>query len=224
MKKRIFLSALIICLTFMALPLQASAQSIRADNSGDIARYFTIYELEAQAELYSITVEELININELLSSAIAEYNVMQMSRMYDPHAPTTIQISDNLYAVFEVTYVIEPALARSLWRITWTPTLELRNIFGMTVVTLRSTGVFETNFSTQIRAIDAFGGHSGAVWSITHGTPAMSTTNGFSAWVRNSFSGSFSIGIDPISLQIQSFTYNNTIDATANGTLTSTWR
>lgn len=224
-KHRIFktIGAFLLCLLLMTQPLQVFAHS----NPQRLTEAFTEQALEHYAGLLQITVSELVGINELLSSAFDEHHRLQMSRNFNPNGPTEIRVSENLVAVFEMTSTRRPVqrLGRDvwLWEDLFTDTIEFRNNFGFTIVSLTSWGIFLVNSHFQVRAHSAFGTHSGTFWSISHGTPSMSNITASTAWVQNSFQGSFNLGFDPISIQIQSFNYSNIITATPHGTATSRW-
>jgi hypothetical protein len=180
---------------------------------------FEIEKLEQYANDLQINLEEIINLEENLKNALSnlgEANNLQRSG-------TAVQISENLFLTSSVNF--EPPLARSNTNITVTAEMQLSNILGMTVVTLRSHATFNFN-SGRVSAIDGFTSHIGGLlgnWNSSN--QAMSQGAGATAWVRNVFSGQYNFGVDPISITLRSFQFNNTLTATAStGIARSEWR
>lgn len=113
-------------------------------------------------------------------------------------------------------------LTKATYDRTITSTLKLKNIFGGTVVTLKAVGVFRTNGSTS-KPIDAYGTHSAIVWNVTT-KKAVKGSSAYNAYVRNTFTGKFNIGIDPVNMTVQSFTYTCTTYCNAKGVYSASWR
>lgn len=90
------------------------------------------------------------------------------------------------------------------------------------MVTLKSVGVFKTNGSTS-QPIDAYGTHSSLGWNVTT-SKAVKGSTAYNAYVRNTFSGKFNIGIDAVHVTVQSFTYACTTYCNAKGVYTASWK
>lgn len=170
-------------------------------------------------EKYSITEDEVLQMNANVKNALARANEISAQTNADDATTKTIPVSENLVLV--ITTEETPSLARTTYQGTITSTLELKNILGGTVVTLKSVGVFQTNGSTSI-PVDAYGSYSSLVWNVASTASVLGST-AYNAWVRNGFSGEFNIGIDPVSMTIQSFSYNCKIYCNAVGTYSATW-
>lgn len=169
------------------------------------------------AEKYDVTEDEIINLNANLKNALEAAN--EASNSMARSSSTTVPVSENL--VLTITTEEVPAKSRAVYDRTITSTAELKNIFGVTVVTLKSFGVFRTNGTTSI-PIDAYGTHNAAVWNITNHTSKLGSS-AYNSWVRNSFSGEFNIGIDFINMTIQTFNYTCKIYCNAAGKYSATW-
>lgn len=170
------------------------------------------------AEKYNITEDEVINLNTNLKNALKSANEIQ-TISENGSSIRTIPVSENL--VLTITTEETPSNTRAVYERTITSTAELKNILGLTVVTLKSVGVFRTNGSTSI-PVDAYGTYSSLVWNVATTESKLGNT-AYNAWVRNGFSGEFNIGIDPVSMTIQTFSYSCKIYCNAVGTYSVTW-
>jgi len=225
--KRTVIALLAGFMTIGAIPFTVAAEEVNyKEHTLSIVNIsgenFTIEEIKQYADEFDITTEEIINLEENLKnalSALGETNNLKRNG-------TKIQVSENLFLTSSLR---EENNGNSLARLgvnrTFTAELELENAIGRTVVTLRSHGVF--NYSNgRVSAIDGFTSHIGGLFGRwTTRNEAMSQTAGTTAWVRNGFSGEYNIGIDPISVTLRSFQFNNTLTANASTTTaTSSWR
>jgi len=172
------------------------------------------------AEEYSITIEEIENLEENLDKALEELPTeIEIGETFE------IPVSENL--VLEISTkdnglpIVANDLQRATYRRTITSTLSLKNVLGWTVVSLNSVGVFSTD-GTKSTPVDAYGTYSSTVWNVSTKKSVKGGAT-YNAYVRNSFSGKFNIGIDAISMTIQSFSYSCTIYCNAKGTYSSSW-
>lgn len=170
------------------------------------------------AEKYNITEDEVINLNANFKNALKTANEVDAISENDSSVKT-VPVSENL--VLTITTEETPSITKAVYERTITSTLELQNILGGTVVTLNSIGVFRTNGSTSV-PVDAYGTYSSLVWNVATTESKLGST-AYNAWVRNGFSGEFNIGIDPVSMTIQSFSYSCKIYCNAAGKYSATW-
>ena len=189
-------------------------------NTSVYASEFKESNLEQFAEELDIEVEELLNLEENITLALDQLEKLTLSRSFTDNQKLSVQVSENL--ILETNSYVEESIARSSTRRTVTATMNLKNIYGGTVVTLTSVGVFTTNNST-VSVQDAYGSSRGKVWKINipKGTTGGSST---SRWARNTFSGQLDIGVSPVSMTIQTFNWNNTITMNQRGSFNSVWR
>ena len=179
----------------------------------------SIAEVQALMEEYDVTKHEAENIVDNMESAIEQLPELELGET------VVLPVSENL--ILEATLedngipIVSP-LARSTYSRTVTSTLQLKNIVGATIVTLRGVGVFTTNGSTS-RPTDAYGSHSALVWNVTNTSSSRGAT-AYNANVRVSFSGQFNIGVAPVSMTVQSFSKSVTIYCNAVGATSATWR
>lgn len=171
--------------------------------------------VEEYAEKYDITEDEVIHLEENLLEAKETLKNIELA----PGEETVIPVSENLNLWIETE--IMPSSRATTYDRTITSTLSLKNVVGATIVTLRSVGVFRTNGTTS-KPIDAYGSYDAWVWNITNSSSSLGAT-AYNARVRNSFSGELNIGIDPVSMTIQSFSYTCTIYCNAVGTYSTSW-
>lgn len=171
--------------------------------------------VEEYAEKYDITEDEVIHLEENLLEAKETLKNIELA----PGEETVIPVSENLNLWIETE--IMPSSRATTYDRTITSTLSLKNVVGATIVTLRSVGVFRTNGTTS-KPIDAYGSYNAWVWNITNSSSSLGAA-AYNARVRNSFSGELNIGIDPVSMTIQSFSYTCTIYCNAVGTYSTSW-
>lgn len=177
-------------------------------------------QIEELSQTYSVPEEELEDLPDNLEMAVKSVPDLEIGEEYQ------LPVSDNLILEVSVEDDGMPLVANPFMRATYNRTitsiLKLKNIYGRTVVTLKSVGVFRTNGSTS-KPIDAYGSHSAMVWNITNKSSVKGGT-AYNSYVRNTFTGKFNIGIDPVSMTVQTFSYSNTIYCNTKGSYSSSWR
>jgi hypothetical protein len=200
-----------ICLTMlMALMTPMSAFAITFEANQPTATHevtiesLSYEELKDIADYFAITAYELANLANILEYGIEELQFAKslnaMSGM--PLNTVSVQVSENLILTSTVSETIDrndtlSAMNVSLRR-TITATMTLHNIFGATIVTLNSIGIFITNdtnatISDRIATFNAFG------WNVTtDGSQGGSGSR--NARVRNNFDGSLRLGTDSINI------------------------
>ena len=191
----------------------ASVNAADTNNS-----YVPIETPQNVADELGISLSEAENLEENLDKAVAQLPDLEVGES------VTVPVSENLVLeaeTFDNGQTHNPS-AKATYDRTITSTLKLKNIFGGTVVTLKAVGVFRTNGSTS-KPIDAYGTHSALVWNVTT-KKAVKGSSAYNAYVRNTFSGKFNIGIDPVNMTIQSFTYTCTTYCNAKGVYSASWR
>lgn len=175
--------------------------------------------MEEITEKYHITEDEVLHLEDNLNAVKGRLQ----QTVVVPGEEVVIPVSDNLNLCIETEII--PSTAASTNATTYdrtiTSTLSLKNVVGATIITLRSVGVFRTNGTTS-KPIDAYGTYDAWVWNITNNSSSLGAS-AYNARVRNSFSGELNIGIDPVSMTIQSFSYTCTIYCNAVGTYSSSW-
>lgn len=205
----------------MALALLVSfpIASFAADNDKTASINVLV---EQSAQKYGITSDEVINIEGNLNAAFLKLDAIQRKsggiHVGDSHS---IAVSENLNLIVSLQEETQPSVQRAIYQRTISATAELQNIFGLTIVTLVSHGVFLTDGSLTL-PIDAYGTYDAVVWNITNSGSSMGSA-AYSSWVRNSFDGEFDLGIDPIAITIQTFSRTNTITCDALGNASSYW-
>ncbi len=197
-----FSFALTFAITSIANPIFALASTTDPET-----------KIEILADEYDITVDEAENLTILFDEAVDKIPDLEVGETVN------IPVSENLY--LEASVSEDVSKTRATTSRTITSTLQLKNVLGSTIVTLKSVGVFSTNGTTSVPT-DAYGNHTAIVWNVTN-TSSKLGTSAYNAYVRNSFSGQFNIGIDPVSMTVQSFSKSNTIYCNAVGTYTSSW-
>lgn len=175
------------------------------------------------AEKYNITEDEIVNLNDNLKNAL---NLLNSKRIVSESNSNgiieeTIPVSENLILTITTKEIPLNNSRASVYNRTITSTMSLKNIFGLTIVTLNSIGIFETNGSIS-KPVDAYGTHESLAWSVAN-TSSTKGSSAYNSWVRNNFSGQFDLGIDPVSVTIQSFSYSCTIYCNANGSYSVNW-
>jgi len=183
-------------------------------------------ELEYVAEELDISVYELENLEAILEQGFVELTEAEKMNA-DSFLPTdtvTVQISENLIleSTIETEEEILPSLFRSntTTRRTITGTRTLSNIFGMTIVTVNSFGIWNTN-NTAVTFVDQGVTHSAVGWNITNSRTRGG--NNSNRWVRHEISARLRIGVDGLNIPIQSRDWVHRIEMNARGSWTSTW-
>lgn len=208
---KMILSLAIVCM----LLLGQSSNVHAAEYNND---YNAIENVQNVADELNITVHEAENFKQNLDKAVAHLHALEAGES------ATIPVSENLILeaeTFDNGQALNP-LNRATYDRTIISTLKIKNILGGTVVTLNAVGVFRTNGSTS-KPIDAYGTHSAMVWNVTS-KKAVKGSSAYNAYVRNTFTGKFNIGIDPVNMTVQSFTYTCTTYCNAEGVYSVSWR
>lgn len=210
------LSLILSSVIFMSVNVTSFASDLKYENNNQSIN-------SSIAEKYNITEDEVVNLNDNLKNALNVLNSKRTISEPDSNGviEETIPVSENLILTITTKETSSNNLRSSVYNRTITSTLELKNIFGVTIVKLNSVGVFETNGSTS-KPIDAYGTHTALVWNLSN-TNSTKGSSAYNSWIRNNFSGQFNLGIDPVSITIQSFSYSCTIYCNANGSYSVDW-
>lgn len=215
MLKKLF-SLILSSIIFMSVSVTSFASDLKYESNNQSIN-------SSIAEKYNITEDEIVNLNDNLKNAL---NVLNSKRIInEPNSngviEETIPVSENLILTITTKEIPSNNSRASVYTRTITSTMSLKNIFGVTIVTLNSIGIFETNGYTS-KPVDAYGTHESFVWSVAN-TNSTKGSSAYNSWVRNNFSGQFDLGIDPVSVTIQSFSYSCTIYCNANGFYSVNW-
>lgn len=185
-------------------------------------------------EKYGVQSEEILNLEKNLKTKLEDLGEIDRD-LYN------IPVSENIYADIKTETVNIPSVqfneiiglpipdsdlsaipfAAASYNKTYSTTIELKNYLGMTIVTLTGSATFRVN-GTSCRPLDAYGTYTGFVWDISIGQPYKSA-GGASSFVRMNFNGKCDIGIDPVNMRLQTFSYAVTINCLGNGKCTSSW-
>ncbi|MBQ6993801.1 MAG: hypothetical protein IJN64_04785 [Lachnospiraceae bacterium] len=171
------------------------------------------------AEKYDITEGEILQLNSNIEKAFELADEVEAVSIQDDFIQKMVPVSENLVLV--ITTKENKTKARATRRKTITSTAELQNILGKTVITLTSVGVFQIDGST-CTPIDAYGTYTSWVWNITTTDSKLGSTS-YESWVRNGFSSELNVGVDPVSMTIQTCSYTCKIYCDANGTYSVSW-
>lgn len=204
-------SLALVCMLILG---HAASVSAAENNNSDVPTVTP----EIVAEELGISLNEAENLEQNLNKAVVQLPNLEVGDS------ATVPVSENLVLEAETHddgQIMNP-LTKATNDRTITATLKLKNIFGGTVVTLTAVGVFRTNGSTS-KPIDAYGTHSAIVWNVT-AKKAVKGSSAYNAYVRNTFTGKFNIGIDPVNMTVQSFTYTCTTYCNAKGVYSASWR
>ncbi len=172
--------------------------------------------VEEFAEQYDVTEDEVIHLEENLTRAKESLKDSNM----EIGEEKVIPISENLVLRLQTEFA--PNARKTIHERTITATMSLENVLGMTVIELRSIGVFRTDGSTST-PVDAYGSYDSWTWNITNTSSSLGSP-AYNARVRNTFSGELNIGIDDLHLTIQSFNNTCTIYCNAVGTASASWK
>lgn len=123
-----------------------SAFANEPDNEVEIGD-LTYEELEVVAENLDVTIDEWINLEENLENALINLEIAQELNELSPSPEDTVsvEVSENLILESSIEVVDSPTLLRSTTQRTVTHSMYLKNLLGVTIVTLNSIGVFNTN-------------------------------------------------------------------------------
>lgn len=200
---------------------------------GVVATEVNGYDLQSLAEYYGVTHEELLNFSDnfFVANALAEAE-LQLLRDSSPVAfgvsnadfshEVIIPISENIILTVTETsksYKVD-SLSRSfttIWRNTFRTERRISNLLGINLVTLFSTGVFETAIASNGAVVsswpvDAFTSHRADVGWVVSSTSDMSGPS-LRPFVRNNFTVLFNLLGQPI----QNASTNNTITLERGG-------
>lgn len=174
---------------------------------------------------YGVTAQEIEDLEKNLDAAFEKLDKINMAqRNATSMEETEVRISENLVLVSGINQT--KGIAQSRNRATVYETkiqgwVQMRNNLGMTILTLYSNGVFwyDGQYSTPI---DAYGDYSSVVWDVEV-TGSAKGSKASKTWARNSFSGQLYIGIDPIGMEIQSFSRSGTVYCDKNGNASQSW-
>lgn len=150
----------------------------------------------AQAtQIYGITEEEVKNFERNFSEAMSKIE----GKEYSSSDTIVISMSENL--VVEVDGGVSPISATSSrarvtqWHV-WSTT-HIKSRGGVEILTLTAHGMFDCDGSTS-KPVDAYSDYVSLFWSVVDTTDEVMST-----YTRSSFDSEFAIGIDPISMTIQ---------------------
>lgn len=198
-----------LLITMFAIILNSSQMmTVFAQVQDNYQSNLTNKEVENLANELNITEDELINLDEYIKLALEK-----LPRQLND--AQTVKVSDNL--ILELTMTSEQDIHRA-YEITVTGTLKLKNLLGITIVTLNSIGVFEVN-NNKVTTLDAYGTYSGFVWSLDY-IDSYKSGAGSTANARSSFKGELNIGTDGIN---KSFNAAGTVYQSANGEYWTSW-
>lgn len=178
-------------------------------------------QIQELSDEWEVTPEEIENLNDNLANAFG--NIEDNFSGY-----REVKVSENLYLeerteeVIPLNTPLDFSTFSTSKRRTFTSSRQLKNRLGKVVLTLRATGVFNTNGSIT-SPVDAYGGYDTFWWTVS----VPSTAKGpklYSSWVRVSFDAKVKIGISPVDIAIDSLLTNATLYMNAKGSYSSTWR
>lgn len=178
-------------------------------------------ELNDVADQLDVTPDEVANLDDNLNDALADLPddgngdvqvsdnlVLSASTEEDTDAPT-LGTSNGMS-------VLAKAATKS---VQWNSTLQLKNIIGVTIITLKGHGIFSYNGST-VKPTDAWGDYTGILWEL-NSKKSVKSGSGSTAYVRTQFTGKLNVGVSSVSAQIAGFSKTNIITVNKNGKLVS---
>lgn len=204
---------ILICVFTLSLGLTGNAYAM--ENNSQSSENTNITKIDEITNELQITEKEAENLDKNLNSAVKQLPEVTAGET------VTIPVSENLILEAE-TNSDSPTNTRATYNHTITSTLKLKNILGKTVVKLNSVGVFRTN-GKKSTPTDAYGTYSALVWNVST-KKSVKGKAAYNTHVRNSFSGKFNIGISPVNMTVQSFSYVCTIHCNAAGKYSASWR
>lgn len=211
MKKFKIILSFAIVLT-MTLLLNATAYAATT-NDNDV-----ISSAEEFAAKYNVTTDEALHLSDNLEKAIDKLPTLNAGES------ATVKVSENLYLEAKTDLVPctnNAKVAASTTQWTVTGTIFLKNYLNVTIVTLTAVGVFLAN-GTLCVPTDAYGTYSAVLWSITTASSGLGPA-AYNSYARVSFEGQFDLGIDPVSITIQSFSKSCTLYCNAVGGYSTSW-
>lgn len=174
--------------------------------------------VEKLTDKYHITEEEVMNLDENVNVALEKQGMIKNS-FEGNLEKKVIPVSENLQ--LELSIQKDDALTKGVRQGTVTSNARIKNALGMTLITLTSVGVFQYNGSTCV-PIDAYGSYVANFWNVTN-TGTSLGRKAYTTWARNSFSGKVGIGIDQISVTLQSFNMSCKMTCDANAKYSAVW-
>lgn len=204
--KLLSLTLTLILTTTVFIPFSILAeQSVSNDKLENLGMSLEDYtKIQQIADDYSITVDELVNLNENINNAFDEMKKEKISIKGDDIYRT--QISENLF--MEISTSLIQNFNQERVGYNGRATLELKNVLGITVVTLNSNGSFDVNGNT-VTPTDAYGTYSGFLWKLDY-IDSYKSSPSSTAYFRNTFKGELNVGVDSLHITIQSFRYSGT--------------
>lgn len=204
--KRIITTILSLAMLFSLTCPALAAEATPTDTDAEISAF---------AEKYQISVDEVINLSDNLSDALNDLGTISANET------VTVPISENL------TLTLAPDNSINSYAVTpgyysYSSTASIKNLLGVTIITLKANGVFLVNNGT-CSAEDAYGTYDAFVWNVTNESSKLGPSGGYSSYVRVSFSGQLNIGIDPVSITLKSFSMSCTLYMTADLSASYSW-
>jgi len=209
MKKFKKLLVMIVSSMFMIYTMAAGASAASA-NSDDIS-------VEDFAKQYQLTIEEVENLAENLEAALGSIRGIRFSvgnQVRNSTNSIEIPISENLVLELDGGVSLMPSRATD-WHI-WS-TYNIKSIAGITIITYTANGIFRVSGST-VTPIDDYSSYSSFVWNVTSATNYVGSN-----YTRSTFDSQLNIGIDPVSMTIQTFRDNCTLRCTSSGVGSWEW-
>lgn len=146
------------------------------------------------AQAYGITVDEIEDFESNFSEAMSKIQ----GKEYTSIDTVIVPISENL--IVEIDGGVSPISKNSRARVTqwhvWSTT-HIKSHGGVEILTLTAHGMFDCDGSTA-KPVDAYSDYVSLFWSVVDTTDEVMST-----YTRSTFDSEFAIGIDPISMTIQ---------------------
>lgn len=190
--------------------------------TSDDELFENVIEIDA-TEYPEVTEEEWYNLSDNIDAALSNINNGRARTVHEDGS-IVIPVSENLILRITEEDIVDEGLysSKSMMRTkSRTSTLELENRLGKVIIELRSTAKFEYG-NSNVKVIDTFGGYDAFGWTID--VSSASGNERYNSWGRNTFKGELKIGIDPVSLTFQSFSYSNTLECAPAGIIISEWK
>lgn len=196
----------------------------------------TLEEIENFGENFLNALQVANQEMQALSESRNELQSNSRHRGLSPHDfvfedEVKVQVSENLFLTItnsselvEDTFMTNAdsfnAAGAFIYRASSTHVL--RNMFGAPVVNLTAHATFSSVpipgeiLRANTTVIDRFGTFDASFWDVRVDGGAQSGTQ-VNAWARTSFSGRLAVGIDPISLTLESFSMSGTLTTSSSG-------
>lgn len=147
------------------------------------------------AQICGITENEVKNFKNNFSVAMSKIQ----GKEYSSLDTIVVPISENL--IVEIDGGVSPSTATmaqvavTQWHV-WS-TFHIKSRGGIEILTLTAHGMFDCDGSTS-KPVDAYSNYVSRFWSVVDTTNEVKST-----YTRSTFDSEFDIGIDPISMTIQ---------------------